>query len=197
LNWAVKDLKATPGLWTRKITSLDDGLRYQCAARWLEDTTNPEWSCDNYAPIPGRETRDMGRKDYNTLQRSTRIISYGSSWLERQANIKTIDLDGARTPLAKELGKDWYVRLDDSECSDARTFVKANSAVWSLIRETWDGILVGDRPFIEKTIPNQPPRYVKMMELEDKYSTQDLTNPAVRSEAKAAILKIISDYRAN
>ena len=70
LSWQARDLRATPGLWTRRVTNLDDGLRYQCAARWSEDRAYPEWSCANYAPIPGRETRDMGRSDYQTLQRA-------------------------------------------------------------------------------------------------------------------------------
>jgi len=60
-TWQVRDLKATPELWTRRVTNLDDSLRYQCAARWTADTAYPEWTCTSYAPIPGRETRDMKR----------------------------------------------------------------------------------------------------------------------------------------
>ena len=118
LSWQARELKATPGLWTRRVTNLDDGPRYQCAAAWSDDRAYPEWSCSNYAPIPGRETRDMGRSDYQALQRGTRIMIYspsgGGSWIERQNNVKTIDRDGARTPLVRELGKNWYVRLPDS-----------------------------------------------------------------------------------
>jgi len=78
------------GRWVRKTTNLDDGLRYQCEAAWSFDTFNPEWTCSNFAPIPGRETRDMGRKDYNTLDRKSRVIVYENSWVERQDNVKTI-----------------------------------------------------------------------------------------------------------
>src|SRR5262245_35700027 len=102
-SWQVRDLKATPGLWTRRVTNLDDGPRYQCAAAWKTDTAYPDWTCSSYAPIPGRETRDMKRSDYDTLDRTTRIIMYGQSWLERQDNVKTIHRDGARTPLAREV----------------------------------------------------------------------------------------------
>ena len=126
LTWQARDLRATPGLWTRRVTNLDDGLRYQCAARWSEDRAYPEWSCANYAPIPGRETRDMGRSDYQTLQRGTRVMVYGAaqggSWLERQDNVKTIHNDTGRVPLVRELGKNWYVRLPDAECAGARAF---------------------------------------------------------------------------
>ena len=33
----------------------------------------------------------MGRREYHALQRHTRIVSYGDSWLERQDNVKTMD----------------------------------------------------------------------------------------------------------
>src|SRR5215471_11182270 len=41
-SWQVRDLKPTPGLWTRRVNNLDDGPRYQCAARWRDDTAYPE-----------------------------------------------------------------------------------------------------------------------------------------------------------
>src|SRR5215475_12237943 len=40
-SWQVRDLKSTPGLWTRRVTNLDDGPRYQCAAPWSADTAYP------------------------------------------------------------------------------------------------------------------------------------------------------------
>ena len=200
LNWQVRDLRATPGLWTRRVTNLDDGLRYQCAARWSGDTAYPEWSCSNYAPVPGRETRDMGRSDYQTLQRGTRIVVYGAaqggSWLERQNNVKTIHTDAGRTPLVRELGKNWYVRLPDTECSAARTFAEPRVAFWTLLREVWDGVLDGSRPFVERLPAGQPPRFVKMFELEDESIGKNLADPAVRQATREQILKVINDYRA-
>jgi hypothetical protein len=103
LRWTVKDLKTTPGLWTRRITNLDDGLRYQCASAFKLSSAYADWTCENYAPIPGRETRDMGRKDYKGLQRTSRLISYDTSWLERERNTKMIEAGETRTPLAREL----------------------------------------------------------------------------------------------
>src|SRR4029450_120132 len=146
-TWQVRDLKATPGLWTRRVTNLDDGPRYQCAARWATDTAYPEWTCSSYAPIPGRETRDMKRSDYDTLNRTTRIIVYGQSWLERQDNVKTIHRDGARTPLAREGGKNWSARLPGGERRGARAFAAPRHVFWGLVREVWDGVLAGTAPF--------------------------------------------------
>jgi hypothetical protein len=200
LSWQVRDLRATPGLWTRRVTNLDDGLRYQCAARWSEDRAYPEWSCSNYAPIPGRETRDMGRSDYQTLQRGTRIVVYGAaqggSWLERQDNVKTVHDDRGRSPLVRELGKNWYVRLPDAECEAARAFASPRQAFWTLLRETWDGLLDGTGPFVERAPPGQPPRFVKMFGLDEDALGKDLSDPVIREAVRARILEIIWDYRA-
>jgi hypothetical protein len=36
---------------------------------------------------------DMSRNDYNGLQRSSRIIEYGTNWLEHERTVKTIESD--------------------------------------------------------------------------------------------------------
>jgi len=196
-TWTVKDLRGATGRWTRRITNLDEGLRYQCDAAWRGDTAFAEWTCRNYAPIPGRETRDMGRKDYDALDRTTRLVLYGASWLERQDNVKTIHgADGARTPLAREVGKTWYVRLPDAECAAGRRFAEPRRAFWALLRETWDSVLIGDRPFVERTPAGRPPRYAELMDVEDRYLSQDLATPTVRRAAREAILQVIDAYRA-
>jgi hypothetical protein len=194
-QWKSVPLPAAPATWTRRITNLDDGLRYQCASAWKLDGAYPEWTCDNYAPIPGRETRDMKRKDYNTLQRSTRIIVYEQSWLERQNNTKTIHKNAVRTPLASEIGKNWYVRLPDSDCAEARTFADSRKEFWALLRETWVEVLNGQGPFVEKTPAGQPPRYAKMMQIENDFLKQDLQRSEVRTKAREEILKVIAEYR--
>jgi hypothetical protein len=197
LSWQARSLASTPGLWTRRVTNLDDGLRYQCAARWAPDTAYPEWSCSNYAPIPGRETRDMRRSDYNALERTTRIVAYGASWLERQDNVKVLHADGGKAPLAREAGKNWYVKLADGECAAGQAFAQPRLAFWALSRETWDGILTGQGPFVEKAPSGQPPRFVKFDQIEDDYLGRDLSDPATRKAARDRILAIIDEYRAH
>lgn len=192
--WTAKPLDPQGQTWLRRITNLDDGLRYQCAAAWTGGA-NPEWKCDNYAPIPGRETRDMKRKDYQTLARSTRVIVYGDSWLERQDNVKTIHEGKRRTPLAKELGKNWYVRVPDHECADIRAWMAPRRAFWTLMRETWDQELNGQAPVFEAIPAGQPPRFVKMGEIEEKYYKEDLKNPDVREKARAEMLQVIANYK--
>jgi len=195
-TWRVKELKDGSGLWTRRVTNLDHGPRYQCAAGWKSDTGYAEWSCSNYAPIPGRETRDMRRSDYNTLDRTTRIIAYGASWLERQENVKTIHGGGERSPLARETGKNWYVRLLDSECAAARAFARPRQQFWDLLRETRNGVLDGSAPFVERAPAGEPPRFVRMQEVERDYIAGDLADPAAKTRARERILEVIEAYRA-
>lgn len=194
-RWQVSQPKAAKGTWVRRITNLDDGLRYQCMSEWNTKNEYPEWSCSNYSPIPGRETRDMNRKDYQTLQRSTKIVVYENNWLERQNNVKTVHEKNKKTPLVKEEGKNWYVRLPDSECKVAQEFTESRRAFWALLRESWDEVFTGTEPFVEKSVKGQTPRYAKMMEIEAEYLKKDLKDTKVRAEAKQAILKLIADYR--
>ncbi|MGE0634007.1 MAG: DUF6607 family protein [Pseudobdellovibrionaceae bacterium] len=194
LFWEPKSIPANT--WTRKITNLDDGLRYQCAANWNFQTAYPEWTCSSYSPIPGREYRDMGRKDYNTLDRTSRLIVYGGSWLERQENIKTIHgEDNSRTPLAKEVGKNWYVKLPDSECAPAQEFMTPRKAFWSVLRDSWREVFAARENFKEKTFDDGSSRYFDLLSLEYEYMEQDLSSPPVRDSAKKAIKTVISKYR--
>lgn len=197
-NWDVQTLspEQSQGKWIRKITHLDDGLRYQCVAPFTKSEGGyAEWTCSNYAPIPGRETRDMGRKDYNTLGRTTKIIVYGDSWLERQDNIKTIYKDGVKTPLARETGKNWFVRLKDTECDEAKAWTQDKLPFWNLLREVWASVLDGKSSFTEATPAGRGPRFAEMMEIEQKYSNQSLLDAQTRTQAETEIRSLIQEYR--
>ena len=109
--------------------------------------------------------------------------------------MKTIHRDGERAPLAREVGKNWSVRLPDSECDAARAFAGPRQAFWRLSREVWDDVLNGASPFVEKTPAGQPPRFMKMYEVEEDYVGRDLTDPSIRPAARERILKVIEAYR--
>ncbi len=200
MSWIPVAVPKGQGIWTRRVTHLDDGLRYQCSAPWTDFAGGKEWKCAGaYAPIPGRETRDMKRRDYQTLMRDTRLVAYGSGWLERQENTKTVHAtDGTRTPLVRELGKNWYVPIADQECEPARKFAAPRMAYWDLVRETWDMIFAENKPFTEVTPAGEPPRYFALGEIEDKVLSQglDVRSPAVRNQIQSEVLGVIRAYRA-
>lgn len=194
-KWGVSKLPAGSGKWTRRVTNLDDGLRYQCSAAWEMEKAIPEWSCSGYSPIPGRESRDMGRKDYQGLERATRLMMYGQSFLERQANTKIIHgADGVKIPLAKELGKNWYVRLPDGECAHAVEFMQPRKGFWDLMRDAWAETLDGEGGFREKIVPGKS-RYGAFLGLEEKYMSRNLGEPALREQVKAEMKGVIEAFR--
>jgi hypothetical protein len=192
LTWDVN--RETKDLWTRRITNLDDGLRYGCSAAF-SDEAYPTWGCASYAPIPGRETRDMGRKDYNTMERFNKVVAFNSSWLEREYNTKVSDNNGVRTRIAKEEGRNFWIRLPDSDCADAKAFADQRKPFWDVTREVWDEVLDGTAPFREKAPARGASRYGEMMGIEDEFSTQDLSNPAVRAKAKDLVRATIEAFR--
>jgi hypothetical protein len=192
-TWKATSLAETPNLWLRRVTSLDDGLRYQCAAAWSTDTEYATWSCDNLAPITGREYRDMKRTDYQDLDRSSKLVVYDSNWLEREKNTKLIEDSGVKTPLVKEVGKTWYVRLPETECKDAQQFATPRRALfWDITREAWDEELSRVNVWTDaKTPKGKDSRYGQIADLEETYLRQDLTKPEVRAAAKASVKNII------
>ena len=69
---------------------------------------------------------------------------------------------------------------------------------WSLVRDTWDTILTGDRPFVEKPPgPGFPSRYFRMADIEEDYYARNLKDAGTRAAAQAEISKLIHEYRAN
>ena len=137
----------------------------------------------------------MKRADYNALERNTKVVAYGHSWLERQNNTKVIHGDdGSKTPLAREEGKNWFVRLPDGDCAPAQKFVAENQAFWDVMRSAWDEVLTGDSSFVER-VTLGPARYMKIMGLQEEFP--DLSTAEKRAALKQAILEIIRDFRAD
>ena len=95
----------------------------------------------------------MQRADYQALDRTTRIVAYGTSWLERQDNVKTIHEGGARVPLARETGKNWYVRLPDVECAAAQAFARPRQAFWALLARPGTACCAAGRPSWRRRCP--------------------------------------------
>ena len=109
--------------------------------------------------------------------------------------VKVLDAAGGRTPIVRELGKTWYVRLPDEQCAAAAAFARERAAVWALLRETWDQVLTGNSAFVERQPAGQPPRFARMYEVEEEFRRRDLADPAVRAAARERILRVIDEYR--
>ena len=189
------DVEALNGQWVRFVANLDDGLRYQCAGSWDEQSYHPKFSCDAYSPIPGRETRDMGRKDYNTMQRHTSIELFGNSWLEKQINQKIIFDKGEKIPLAEEIGKVWSVRLHDSECSNVDQWANARQAFWDILADVWKEALDGSSDYHEIKLVDGSTRSHKIGILMRDYYKSVASNAEHRELVKEKLRIIVESHR--
>lgn len=194
-RWEVEELEANEDTWLRSINFLDDGLRYQCLGSWESDHKFSRFNCNSYSPIPGRESRDMGRKDYNTLDRSAELTIYPSSWLERQKNTKIQFIDGQRTPLVEELGKVWSVRLPDSECSDVAAWADERQAFWNVLAQVWDEIYAEKMDFHEIKIVDDSSRSRKIAAIQEQYYKAIAKDPTIVETVKNALRDAINSHR--
>jgi hypothetical protein len=149
---------AGAGSWRRDVSSLDDGPRYQCVARWKKTEKRnepPTWVCENYSPMPGREFRDMNRNDYHGLQRRTQIQSHRWGWKELQWNQKVREEAGHFVSLVSELGNTTYTRIDDRFCMPAKEFWAKRKDFWKLVRLVWADVLDGQSDYASYTVRQQ------------------------------------------
>jgi hypothetical protein len=184
-------VRSSKGKWVRKVTNLDDGLRYQCAAPWNDSESPSKWSCSNFAPIPGRESRDMGRSDYNTLERNTDLVLYPNSFLERQNNLKVELENGEKNVLAKELGKTWYVRQPMKECGAAKDWASKRLAFWKLVMNEWEKVYATPQPVLELITPDGRPRFAALNELEEKVHERLNNDSSLQKEVSKEISHFI------
>lgn len=197
-RWKRNDTPNAKGQWVRRITNLDDGLRYQCLAPWQTAGARIEWQCgDNFSPIPGRETRDMKRSDYQGLVRATRIVVFPSSWVERQKNVKTIVKEGKREPLAEEVARNWYIRAPDSQCAEAAKWTEEHLPFWKLVQQTWASYFANNTEWREKPRGGGPPRWAKMAEVEERHFQSIASSAEAKDAARREIQQVIEEDRLN
>ena len=181
--------------WTRSITSLDDGPRYSCHGQWSIDAERKTWECqDSYSPIPGREYRDMKRNDYQGMTRSAKVLVYDWGWLERQDNIKVREDGDDKIQLARETGKIFSIRVDDSHCLEAQKWVDQRKDFWDLSRQVWNDILDHHSDFTSAPSKGGVARYRKIWQLESEYYDK-IGDAALRQEAETKLRDIILDYQ--
>jgi hypothetical protein len=96
---------------------------------------------------------------------------------------------------ARASGADGVRAHPGSRAAAGQAFARPRQGLWTLLRETWDSVLVGREPFIERSPAGQPPRFVKMREIEDDYLGRALSDPGERRAARERILKVIGEYR--
>ena len=183
--------------WVREVVSLDDGLRYQCRGTWNTELYYPEFQCSSYSPIPGREVRDMGRKDYNTMERKTKIVVYPSSWLEKQNNKKVVFNDElvSRHYLSREVGKHWYVKQNRSSCKKIINWAEKRQPFWDILASVWEEELHQQGKFYEIKFIKGQTRLKKIKYLTEKYYSKLGRNTRISKVVKEQLREVIREHR--
>ncbi len=168
-HWKPAEVDAPEGKWLRSVSALDDGPRYSCVSSWQNQGARNVWNCTGtYAPIPGRETRDMGRKDYQGLYRKSQILVYDTFWLEREENRKVYEKDGEQTPFVEEVGKIFSIEVPETNCAAAKDWIKPRQEFWAMLRKVWDRVL-SEGPYGGSEVRNGVSRFDKVTAIEKAY----------------------------
>ena len=194
-RWIYENTPGNDDSWLRTITHLDDGLRYQCLGNWGAELKYPRFSCSSFAPIPGRETRDMSRKDYNSLDRQTSVTIYGDSWLEKQINTKTIFQDDRKEALAEEIGKIFSLRLPIEECSEIAQWAEARQVFWDILDEAWNHVYGQKQNYFEIKNIAGTTRGQKINKIMEETLDQLAGNPELVEVTKNRLIEIIEAHR--
>lgn len=128
------------------------------------------------------------------MQRRTRVLSLPWGWLERQRNQKIIWSEGEKTPLAEEVGKDFYIRLPDNHCQEAQEWASPRMTFWTLSQIAWAEVLDGHR--LIQVVPQigGQPLFARLWALENDWFEKIQNDEIARSEALTQVQDLIKEY---
>ncbi len=194
-HWVRQTVAEPKGTWRRHVTSLDDGPRHQSVAKWIHHGEQSEWIGEGLAPIPGREKRDMGRRDYNQMYRKSRLLIDPWGWMERQYNTKIDATASESRELANEKGKNFYMKIDDKYCAGAKEFLNERKGIWELSREVWAEVYERhDDLKVAGSVNNEMPRFFKLWNIDTKYGADYNAGKVSAETVKDEIRKVIEDH---
>ncbi len=127
------------GKWIQKVYEVNDSPRYAGGASWNFADGKHAWENSTDAPLPRREytTRD----DYQILRRTNRLYIEDWGWIHEQDYEMIVLNDSGREVLVEEKGRNVYRRIDDAQCSAAKTQWESQRKFWNQVRYTWDELL--------------------------------------------------------
>lgn len=141
-NLTAADVK---GKWTQKVYQVDDSPRYQGYGTWSHVGGRDAWSSETDSPLPRRES--TVRKDYNVLNRGSRITITPEGWMFEQDNKKILRTPQGDKLLAVEKGYEEFTKMDTTKFEYAQKWWGENKTYWADVREVWADLI--------KTNPSQ------------------------------------------
>jgi len=146
-TWAPQTLSEDEarGTWTQRVFQVDDSPRYQSHGRWTHEGGVSAWQSEpTWRPMPRREW--LERDDYDVLVAVNRQTLTPDGWVHEQDNIKLVlpDREGVErghaepVALAREVGLNRYVRIDDFDFSPGHAYWQETESFWADVRAAWE-----------------------------------------------------------
>lgn len=125
--------------WTQAVFGVTDEPRYEGLGRWRHRAGVSAWTAGRtWRPLPRREYSK--RDDYDVLVAVNRHTLTPDGWAHEQLNTKLV-LGERPHALAREVGTNRYVRLDEGELPAARRYWGATADYWEEVRAQWRRLL--------------------------------------------------------
>lgn len=123
--------------WTQKIYGVGGEPRGACtSSQWTHTPYESTWTCQNIAPLPRRDYKDGFH--YQAMDRGNTLSFFNLGWQHRQDNEKRkLRSSGEMEPMAREVGVNSYIRVEDRFCQNAEAWWKNNQAQWAVVRKAW------------------------------------------------------------
>lgn len=175
----------TKGKWLQTVWQVDDSPRYAALGEWTSNHGVEAWTSENtYRPLPRRELTT--RNDYDVITGVNRQAISAEGWVHEQDNIK-YDAK-SKTAIARELGVNQYVRVNNFDFKPAYEYWEKNKNYWSVVRTSWDDAFKQNEvlalTFTRQKDDDKNAHYVHFMNQAKQFADKDIRAKALEKDVK-------------
>ncbi|WP_443937657.1 DUF6607 family protein [Pedobacter sp. MW01-1-1] len=191
---AWKKVKLNPaevkGKWTQKVYQVDDSPRYQGYGVWSHVGGHDSWQSVTDSPLPRRE--HTIRKDYNVLNRGTRITLTPQGWMFEQDNKKVVRSANGDKVLAIEKGYEEFTKIDAKQFAYAQKWWSNQETYWADVRSVWSDVIASSPNALKvQTIVNGKLLYEALFSLGNQSVKEKWSSSQNKEKIKAALVPYV------
>ncbi|WP_316825705.1 DUF6607 family protein [Pedobacter miscanthi] len=173
------------GKWTQKVYQVDDSPRYQGYGTWSHVGGHDAWQSETDSPLPRRES--TVRKDYNVLNRGSRITITKDGWMFEQDNKKIVRSANGDKLLAVEKGYEEFTKIDPKTFVNAQKWWASQKSYWADVRGVWADVIGSQNTFKVQTMANGKLLYETLFSLGDQSIKEKWTAAQNKEKIKTAL----------
>ena len=174
------------GKWTQKVYQVDDSPRYQGYGTWSHIGGHDAWQSETDSPLPRRESTI--RKDYNVLNRGSRITVTNGGWMFEQDNKKVVRTPQGDKLIAVEKGYEEFTKIDPGKFAYAQKWWDEQKNYWADVRDVWtDFAKTANTDFKVQTKANGKLLYETLFSLGDQSIKEKWSATQNKEKIKTAL----------